>query len=306
MGDFCTLWAFACQWFGMFLQMQFTTCNIYVVNKFLIACPSGLCQCIAASRTSLGPNLGKWGIAYAIWSSNLLAGKVEFNSTVGLLQATWQAWPLLRWYWSTVSYLCWCFSRANCRMDTEILYCTQGFVVLRLWVPEGCLWRKWKFCDDPVCSDVHSQWVMVNLHLFLGVAVMHCFSSALLFLWGLGAWCQVLADLACLQRKAFFWGWSSSGCSILNVEFLILNQFQCALPRQKGWHLQSCMCILVQGICLMLLPWCLTYFINISKPPSITKIVLFYVHSLNVGIISTTRVAQMFWLGCQEQLHPHW
>lgn len=190
--------------------MQFTTCNIYVVNKFLIACPFVLRQCIAASRTSLGPNLGKWGIVYAIWSSNLLAGKVEFNSTVDLLQATWQAWPLLRWYWSSVSYLCWCFSRANCRMDTEILYCTQGFVVLRLWVSEGCLWRKWKFCDDPVCSDVYSQWVMVNLHLFLGVAVMHCFSSALLFLWGLGAWCQVLADLACLQRKAFFWEWSSS------------------------------------------------------------------------------------------------
>jgi len=154
MGDFCTLWALACQWFGMFLQMQSTTCNIYVVNKFLIACPFVLCQCIAASRTNLGPNLGKWGIAYAVWSSNLLAGRVEFNSTVDLLQATWQAWPLLRWYWSTVSYLCWCFSRANCQMDTEILFCTQGFVVLRLWVSEGCLWRKWKFCDDPVCSDV--------------------------------------------------------------------------------------------------------------------------------------------------------
>jgi len=144
MGDFCTLWAFSCEWFGMFLQMQFTTCNIYVVSKFLLACPFRLCQCIAASRTSLGPNLGKWGIAYPVWSSDLLAGKVEFNSTVDLLQATWQAWPLLRWYWSTVSYLCWCFSRANCQMDTEILFCTQGFVVLRLWVSEGCLWRKWK------------------------------------------------------------------------------------------------------------------------------------------------------------------
>jgi hypothetical protein len=33
-----------------------------------------------------------------------------------------------------------------------------------------------------------SQSVMVNLHLFLGVAVMHCFASALLFLlrtWGM-------------------------------------------------------------------------------------------------------------------------
>jgi hypothetical protein len=33
-----------------------------------------------------------------------------------------------------------------------------------------------------------SQSVMVNLHLFLGVAVMHCFSSALLFFlrtWGM-------------------------------------------------------------------------------------------------------------------------
>jgi hypothetical protein len=220
MGDFCTLWAFACQWFGMFLQMQFTTCNIYVVNKFLIACPFGLCQCIAASRTSLGPNLGKWGIAYAVWSSDLLAGKVEFNSTVDLLQATWQAWPLLRWYWSTVSYLCWCFSRANCQMDTEILFCTK---VLLCWDSE-CLKAAYGGSESFVTIlfvVMFSQSVMVNLHLFLGVAVMHCFSSALLFLWGLGARCQVLADLACLQRKAFFWGWSSSWCSILNVEFLI-------------------------------------------------------------------------------------
>lgn len=51
-----------------------------------------------------------------------------------------------------------------------------------------------------------SQSVMVNLHLFLGVAVMHCFSSALLFFWRTWGMMSSTGRLSMFAEESLFLG----------------------------------------------------------------------------------------------------